>query len=54
MRYDVHFYVDYDGKTKVALVPRKPRQERQERHVYTETLTARRAAGCTQEAAAAV
>jgi len=51
MRYDVHFYVDYDGKTKVALVPRKPRQER---HVYTETLTARRAAGCTQEAAAAV
>lgn len=50
MRYDVHFYVDYDGKTKVALVPRKPRQVR---HVYTEPLTARRAAGCTQEAAAA-
>jgi len=30
MRYDVHFYVDYDGKTKVARVPRKPRQERQQ------------------------
>ena len=50
MRYDVHFYVDYDGKEKVAIVPRKPRQER---HVYTETLTDRRAAGCTQEATAA-
>ena len=47
MRYDVHFYVDYDGKTKVATVPRKPRQGR---HVYTETLTARRAAGCTHVA----
>lgn len=30
MRYDVHFYVDYDGKEKVAIVPRKPRQERQQ------------------------
>lgn len=30
MRYDVHFYVDYDGKEKVALVPRKPRQERRQ------------------------
>ena len=30
MRYDVHFYVDYDGKTKVARVPRKPRQGRQQ------------------------
>ena len=30
MRYDVHFYVDYDGKEKVAIVPRKPRPGRQQ------------------------
>ena len=30
MRYDVHFYVDYDGKEKVAIVPRKQRPGRQQ------------------------
>ena len=30
MRYDVHFYVDYDGKTKVARIPRKPRPGRRQ------------------------